>query len=53
MVGVDFRALRAKLWRHKAEECRIVADNIQDPTAQATFQRLAESYDALAERLER
>jgi hypothetical protein len=38
----------AHQWRLKAEECRAVADQMQNPMAQASFRRMAETYDRLA-----
>jgi hypothetical protein len=44
---------RLRQWRMKAEELRNTADNIQNPFAQASFRRMAASYDRLAEDFER
>jgi hypothetical protein len=40
-------------WRLRAEEMRTVADEMTDPTNQATARRLADDYDRLAEHAER
>ena len=40
-------------WRHKAEELRTVADHTANPFAQASFRRMAETYDKLAEDFKR
>ena len=44
---------QARRWRLQAEECRAVADQMQNPMAQASFRRMAETYDRLADHLER
>ena len=46
-------AEQARRWRQKAEECRTVAEQMQNPMAKESFLHMARSYDALAERLER
>src|SRR5215472_18619403 len=46
--------LREQARRHeqRAAEYRAVADQIQDPTARASFRHLAETYEAMGRRLE-
>ena len=39
-------------WRDCAEEARLLAEDMKDPTNRATMQRLAKDYDHLAERAE-
>jgi hypothetical protein len=39
-------------WRDCAEETRLLAEDMKDPTNRATMQRLAKDYDYLAERAE-
>jgi hypothetical protein len=39
-------------WRDCAEEARLLAEDMTDPTNRATMQRLAMDYDYLAERAE-
>jgi hypothetical protein len=41
-----------KHWRDRADEVRLLAEDMQDPTTKATMQRLARDYDHLAERAE-
>jgi hypothetical protein len=43
---------QARHWRAKAEDCRIVAKQMQTPAAQATFSRMGETYDELASGVE-
>jgi hypothetical protein len=43
---------QARRWRLKAEECRAVSDQMQDPLAKLSFWRMAETYDRLANGLE-
>jgi hypothetical protein len=40
---------RIRQWRMKAEELRTTADHIENPFAQASFRRMAETYERLAE----
>ena len=49
---MDYSAEQARRWRRKAEECRLIAEQVKNPMARDTFMHLAQSYDALAERLE-
>jgi hypothetical protein len=37
-------------WRARAEEARVLAEQIDDPGAKQTMLRIAESYERLAER---
>lgn len=39
---------QVKRWRLKAEELRTTADHIENPFAQASFRRMADTYDRLA-----
>jgi hypothetical protein len=39
-------------WRLKAVECRAVGDQMRDPMAKVSFQRMAETYDRLAKGLD-
>jgi len=39
-------------WRMRAEELRTIADNCSTPEARATFRRLADDYELLAQRAE-
>ena len=39
---------QARRWRVKAEDCRIIAKQMQTPMAQATFRQMGETYDGLA-----
>ncbi len=48
----DLDAGQAKRWRSKAEECRAVGDQMQDPQAKLSFWRMAQTYDSLASALE-
>jgi len=38
-----------KLWRHRAEEARNVADSLDDPDRKRTMLKIAEEYERLAE----
>jgi len=42
-------AERIRHWRIRAEELRTTADHVENPFAQASFRRLAETYDRLAD----
>jgi len=42
----------AKYWRDRAIELRLVVDGYLDKTAAATFLRLADDYDKMADRAE-
>src|SRR5262249_34537275 len=46
------RLEQARRHRMRAEEYRCVAEQMQDPTARATYLRLADAYKTLAKRLE-
>jgi hypothetical protein len=37
-------------WRHRAEEARLLADQLNDPEAKLTMQQIAEAYELLAKR---
>lgn len=39
---------QARHWRMKAEECRAVAEQMQNPMARLSFRSMAETYDHLA-----
>jgi hypothetical protein len=39
-------------WRHRAEEARSLADQLNDPEAKLTMQQIAEAYELLAKRAE-
>jgi hypothetical protein len=39
----------SKYWRGRAEEARSLGDEIRDPSAKATMQRIAEMYDRMAD----
>jgi hypothetical protein len=41
---------KAQRWRMRAAEYRAVAEQVANASAHATYRRLAECYDALAER---
>jgi hypothetical protein len=43
---------QAQHWRVKAEDCRIIAKQMQTPAAQATFRQIGETYDGLARGVE-
>jgi hypothetical protein len=43
---------RAAQWRKRAEEYRTVAENMNNPSAKATYLDLARSYEALADHAE-
>jgi dienelactone hydrolase len=43
---------QARRYRERAAEYRAVADQLRDPTATATYRHLAQTYDAMARRLE-
>jgi len=43
---------RATQWRKRAEEYRTVAENMNTPSAKATYLDLARSYEALADHAE-
>ncbi len=43
---------QARRYRARAEEYRTVADQLQSPTAIATYRNLAQTYEAMAGRLE-
>jgi hypothetical protein len=43
---------QARRWRLKAEECRALADQLLNPRAKASFRRMAETYDQLADQYE-
>jgi hypothetical protein len=43
---------QASSWRLKAEELRVVAEQMKNSLARRTLERMAEGYDALAERAE-
>lgn len=49
----DREASRARRWRMKAEEYRAVAAPVRNPQARASYRRLADTYDALADRREK
>lgn len=49
---MDNTAEQARRWRQKAEECRLVAEQVKNPMARDTFLHLAHSYETLAGRLE-
>ena len=50
LEGAEAQRLdRARLWRMKAEELRTVAEQIESPQAHDSFQRMAETYDRLAQ----
>jgi len=42
-------AERIRHWRVKAEELRTTADHVENPFAQASFRRMADTYDRLAD----
>ncbi len=48
----DHRLEQARRHRLRAEEYRAVADQMQNPTASATYRHLAETYEAMARQLE-
>lgn len=43
---------QARRNRRRAEECRVLSEQVQHPRAQASYQHLARTYDAMAMRLE-
>ncbi len=43
---------QARRWRLKAEECRAVAELMEDAIAKASFRRMAQTYDGMANGLE-
>ena len=43
---------RARRWRMRAEEYRVVAEAVQSPSARETYIHLARSYETLAEQFE-
>lgn len=46
---MDSIAAQIERWRRKAEELRTTADNVANPFARASFLRMAETYERLAE----
>jgi hypothetical protein len=40
------------IWRNKAEELRTVADQIRNPMARASYRRMADTYETLANQTE-
>jgi hypothetical protein len=51
-VITDAEIARVKHYRLKAEELRTAADGMQYPDSRLTLNRLAQTYDAMADRLE-
>jgi hypothetical protein len=43
----------AAYWRERAEEARVLAEGMNDPTARATMEDIAHKYDVMAELAER
>lgn len=50
--GSDDLLEQARRYRMRAEEYRVVAEQTSQPAARLSFQHLAESYEAMAGRLE-
>lgn len=44
--------LDANHWRARADEARVHAEQMKDPTARATMLKIAEEYEKLAKRAE-
>jgi hypothetical protein len=40
-------------WRHRAEEARLLAEEMKDPKAREAMMRMAKDYDHIAERAEK
>ncbi len=45
---MDNQSDKAARWRAKAEECRLIAQSMTDPTARAAFVQMAEVYERRA-----
>ncbi len=44
--------VQARRWRRRAEEIRTAADQMQDPFSRQSLERIAGTYDRLAEECE-